>query len=159
MHDGSAPKSPRRRASDLERPLIALWLLLPACVWWIGFGADSIRGRGSAVFWRPVLLILSLWFLWGLWTIRSRRAGAIASPAGRDRLASPLATIGTALYLLAGAGFLILLGPGIAPVRQPIARGLLGALMIACAWIGWTALHPIARRLPFRLLGSIRRAR
>ncbi len=155
---GESAAVPRPGRQSLDGPLIALWLLLPACVWWVGFGAAWMHDRAS---WgrRPVYLALGLWLLWMIGrsgAVLARRNAPLAKPHAPPSLP---AVLGTVLYLLAGAGFLFVLGPGIVPVRQPIARGLIAAAMLACAWIGWTLLYPGSRRLALRLLRSIRGAR
>lgn len=61
-------------------------------------------------------------------------------------------------YMLAGAGFLYLLGPGIVPSSAPLARLLLGAFLIGSAWLGLTGLHPTTRVLALGLLRILRRA-
>ena len=169
---GESAAARRSGRQSLDGPLFALWLLLPACVWWIGFGPAWIHDHAAAWGRRPVYLVLGFWLLWMIGSAGAalaRRNAPLARPLDRNAplapLANPLdplslpAALGTILYLFTGAGFLFVLGPGIAPVRQPIARGMIAAGMIACAWIGWTLLFPGSRRLALRLLRSIRGAR
>lgn len=149
--DRSAGARPPR-AWEIESPLVALWLLLPGCIWWIDFGAAWIFSGNSRWRWGPIFVALGLWSLGTFRRAWRRPAGPSDSLAHARASRTPLAVGGTIAYLLAGASFLFLLGPGIAPVRSPIARGFVGALMITCAWTGWTALHPGARRLALRTL-------
>jgi hypothetical protein len=150
---------PPGRGSSPARRLIPLWLLLPACVWWIDFGAGLLRIVRPAAIWFPPLAGVSLGFLWGLFDVRSWTARPSGRPPEGERAPSRPATLGAAAYLFAGAAFFFLLGPGIAPAGSPAARSLVGAMILGLAWTGWTALHPVTRRLAFRFLRSIRGGR
>lgn len=151
----AAAGSPRR--SIIEDPLVALWLLLPACIWWTDFGAPWVRPGSPSWRWSPVLAALAFWLFGTAYAALRRPARSFDSGPGPDLARPILFALGTIAYLLLGASFLIVLGPGIAPVRSPLARGLVGALMIACAWTGWTALHPGARRPALRILARLLR--
>lgn len=102
-------------------------------------------------------MAIGLWSIWALGEALRAPSGFRSPPAPAGGTRTPSPGVGTILYLLAGAGFLVLLGPGIAPIRDSAARGLIGALMITCAWAGWTALHPGARRLAMRMLVRLSR--
>ena len=151
---------PARREADPFRDLVVpllgpLWAILPVAVWLLEFGhlllarlageAGSTAGRLAA------LLLVAGWCV---------RAGAFAS---RAPLPIDGATLRCVLLLLLqfllGAGLLLVLGPGIAPIEGVVPRSLLGGALILTAWLGLTGLSSPARRLALSFLRGARKRR
>lgn len=127
-----------------------LWLLLPIGVWIVNFGGRLIGVRlgmsGSCI--GRILLVVGL-IVWAL-----RAANILRRvPVEQRRIVTRSGGI-LLLHLLGGAGFLLLLGPGIVPLEAAFGRAAIGAILIVPAWFGWSGLTSPSRRLVLGLLRS-----
>lgn len=147
------PEEPDARPAEPFRGLVVpilgpLWILLPVAVWLFEFGhliLARIAGEGGSIAGKLGALLLLVG-----WVVHAA-AQLARSPVPIDT-ATLRCLLVLLLQLLVGAGFLLLLGPGIVPVESILLRALLGAALIVTAWFGLSGITSPSRRLALSVL-------
>ena len=134
-----------------------LWVLLPFLVWFVIFGSDLVEviagGSGWWIVGTAVILAIAGWAaVAGARLMHACQSSDCAFPWDLVVRTSVILFV----QLLFGAVFFLLIMYGILSDWQPGPRALIGAGVLALAWMGWSGITPQSRRLA---LGYIRRLR